>query len=350
MRLTHEIYLERVKKINPHIKIVTTYKGMGKPISYVCPICKEEQTISQANALTFYKIKGCRNCNYERFKNLKRPRKPSKYNHDTYLKAVHQINPNIEVLSTFNGLNKPISYRCPVCKKQIDVKNALGLLTPTKCCSECFLVLSGVKRSEQTKSKAKNILSEFKNLIIENESHECIHLRCNICHHTFNPPYSKIVKKYQEGVFNGCSRCHNEKKRQELKSTGNKDNKTYKRFLLFLEEGNYSWLNETKYLTTQTRVDLSCNVCGEEWNTEVKYCNAGKSDCKCCSGYKLNEYYMKKYLKENRPNIQLLKFNHKEKSVFKCLECGRVFPMTNNQMRQRGKCNHKNNNVMANEK
>lgn len=341
MTITHEIYLERVSKINPHIKILSTYKGMLKPISYICPICQKEITISQANTLTFYHMKGCINCNHERFKNLKPPRKPQKYNHDTYLKAIEEVNPHLEIISTYEGLNKPISYRCPICKEQIDIKKALDLLTPTQCCHDCFLVLSGAKRSEKTKSEAKNILSKFKNLVIEKEEHENIHLRCEVCHHTFNPPYSKIVKQHEEGNFNGCSKCYNEKKRLELQSVGNPDSETYKKFLSFLEKGNYSWLNKSNYITTTTRVELKCNICGEQWDIGVRYCNTGKSECKCCSGYKLNEYHMKKYLKENRPTIELLEFNHKGKSKFKCLDCGKIFSMTNNQMRQYGKCNHK---------
>jgi len=122
--MSEEDYLKRVKEINPHIQIVSEFEGTAKPIQYICPHCHEVNEIKSADNLYNYQINSCSNCKHLTQK--------------SYLKRVKEINPHIQVVSKFKGTEKPIQYICPNCNEVKEVKRAQHLYNyQMNSCYDC---------------------------------------------------------------------------------------------------------------------------------------------------------------------------------------------------------------------
>lgn len=97
---THEQYISELKMINPQIIPVEEYKGANVSILHKCLVDGYEWQAAPANMLNGC---GCPKCSL-RFRRT----------HDDYIQEVSEINPNIEVLGVFNGLQTPILHRCKI--------------------------------------------------------------------------------------------------------------------------------------------------------------------------------------------------------------------------------------------
>ena len=97
---THEQYLDELRKINSNIEPIEQYIGANIPILHRCLIDGYEWSAQPNNMLNGY---GCPKCS-QRFRRT----------HDYYVKEVFEINPNIEVLGVFSGLQTPILHKCKI--------------------------------------------------------------------------------------------------------------------------------------------------------------------------------------------------------------------------------------------
>lgn len=99
-KLTHEEYVERVKKINPNIEVLGKYINSQIKILHRCKIDGYEWMIQPNDTIHGY---GCPRCAGN-----------EKYGHEEYVKRVAEINPNIEVVGIYVSSQTSILHRCKV--------------------------------------------------------------------------------------------------------------------------------------------------------------------------------------------------------------------------------------------
>lgn len=100
---SQEEYISELKTINPMIEVLGTYKNVNTKILHRCKKHNYEWLTTPASML---KGCGCPECMKERIaeKNVK--------GHDEYIADVTKINPDIEVIGTYEGVDVPILHRC----------------------------------------------------------------------------------------------------------------------------------------------------------------------------------------------------------------------------------------------
>lgn len=97
---THEQYVNELKKINSNIEPIEQYKGANTQILHKCLIDGYQWYATPANMLSGY---GCPKCS-QRFRRT----------HDDYVQEAFEINPDIEVIGMFSGLQTPILHKCKI--------------------------------------------------------------------------------------------------------------------------------------------------------------------------------------------------------------------------------------------
>ena len=102
---THKQYIEEVYKINPNINVIDYYNGSHTKIKHKCKICGHEWFAKPSDILQKH---GCPKCAM-----LIRVQKCRK-SHDKYVKEVHGINPDIEVVGEYQGREMKILHRCKI--------------------------------------------------------------------------------------------------------------------------------------------------------------------------------------------------------------------------------------------
>lgn len=155
--IDEEEYLKRVKEVNPHFEIISDYEGIKKPIKYVCHNCNQVSEVARAEQLYSHKYKNnsCSNCNSK------------KVPFEDFLQKIREINPKFEIVGEYNGLSKPITYKCPYCSDKISIKSAGWLLDyKNRGCKTCagFYKLTEFEYLKRVKEINPNlkILSKYK--------------------------------------------------------------------------------------------------------------------------------------------------------------------------------------------
>ena len=96
-KVTTENFVQRMKVINPEIKILGEYENNRKKIKYQCM----HGHINYATPSSLLANHGCPNCNGG-----------ARYSQDKFVKRVHDINPNIEILGAYINYQTPVKCRC----------------------------------------------------------------------------------------------------------------------------------------------------------------------------------------------------------------------------------------------
>ena len=96
--LTHEVYVERVKLINPNIEIIDRYINASTPIKHRCKI---DDYVWYPTPNSILGGKGCPKC----YGNIKKT-------HEQFMDEFKLINPNIIILGEYNGANTKIKCKC----------------------------------------------------------------------------------------------------------------------------------------------------------------------------------------------------------------------------------------------
>lgn len=98
---THEQYVEELKRVKPEIEVIGTYINTNTPIMHQHKLCGYTWSVKPTNVLTAtYDCPKCTN-------HIQRT-------HETFVKEVQNISPNIEVLGKYTNTITPILYRCKI--------------------------------------------------------------------------------------------------------------------------------------------------------------------------------------------------------------------------------------------
>lgn len=101
--LSQQEFEDRVKKINPHLKILGEYKGYNYDINFLCLKHNKERTLKAYNLL---KPCGCDQCTSESMRNnsVKDPK--------VFLKQASEKLPHVKIIGKYQHSNIPIKCYC----------------------------------------------------------------------------------------------------------------------------------------------------------------------------------------------------------------------------------------------
>ena len=213
-RKTHEQYINELKIINPNIKVIGVYIDALTPILHRCKACGYKWMARPGNILSG---KGCPKC-----ANI------LKKTPDEYRKKMSIINPNIEVIGDYDGVNIPIIHKCKI-------HNIEWLTTPASTlqgcgCPQCSKEKIGSKLRKTHQQYIDELSNVNPNIIaIENyiDALTPILHRCLICNNEWYATPANVLYGY------GCPQCH--------------ESKGERRIRLWLEKNNIDYIYQHKY-------------------------------------------------------------------------------------------------------
>lgn len=114
-----EQFISKLSCIRPDMELISAYTGMSKPASFKCKYCGNVITTTPGNLLS---RKHCGQC----YSMVPRPSQlahypfphPNMKSHETFVKEVHEINPDIIILGQYQGADKKVLCKCTVCNHE----------------------------------------------------------------------------------------------------------------------------------------------------------------------------------------------------------------------------------------
>lgn len=199
-----------------------------------------------------------------------------KKTHKEFIDQMKNINPNIEIIGSYEGINIKIECRCKIdgCMWHSTPDNLLR----GKSCPKC----AGVKK--KTHEEFINELKEKRPTIEVVGKYEGnkkkIRCRCLICGGEWEPIPNALLRG------TGCPNCFGNKK------------KNHKEFVGQMKVLNPDIEIVGKYSGALTKIKCKCAICGNEWETRpsVLLASYGCPRCTISKG----EDKIEKYLKDNK--------------------------------------------------
>lgn len=118
LRLSHEEYVERIKKINPYIKITSQYIKSADKIKYICLKCGYQ---GKTDAASLLRGVGCPSCSGK-----------VKFTQRKFEDVMKERSCNLQMIGQYRGARNKIKYRCLVCGYEGEAK-AYHLLEGQGC-------------------------------------------------------------------------------------------------------------------------------------------------------------------------------------------------------------------------
>lgn len=139
--ITHEEFITRMANINPNILICENYVAMKEHIKVKCKICGHEWSPTAGKLIWG---RGCPKC--KAIANGNRNR----MSFDTFINRLNEINPNIEILSNYVNNSTKIKCRCKIDGNiwYASPSNLLHNKTGCPKCSHCYRRTSEEFKSE----------------------------------------------------------------------------------------------------------------------------------------------------------------------------------------------------------
>lgn len=181
IKLTHEEFLDRMNKNKPNIEILGKYVNCKTKILCKCKICNFEwETVP----MVLNKEKhGCPSC-----ANVARK------THNSFIKELNNINPNIEIKDTYKRMKSKILCECSICKHQW--YSTGDALLQYRGCPKCY------------KSKGEEKIEKFltKNMIeyiSQKTFKELVGVNNGLLRFDFYLPMHNIAIEYQGQFHDG---------------------------------------------------------------------------------------------------------------------------------------------------
>ena len=106
-RKTHNEFVNQLSLINPNIEVIGNYSGRHCKVTVKCASCGN---IWEATAGSLLSGRGCSICS------RKLVAQKARKSHNDFVAQLFDINPNIEVLGSYNKIHSSISVQCKICK------------------------------------------------------------------------------------------------------------------------------------------------------------------------------------------------------------------------------------------
>lgn len=138
--------------LNPHIKILSEYKGSEKPIDCYCDECQTPFTVNRPIDL-IKRPGGCPTC----AKMIRAEKRMSTKEH--FAKKVYAVNQDIEVIGEYKGVHDYIQCRCRICGTEWS-SIASNLYTGKAGCPLCNNSVGERELENYLKSKCVNYVRQ----------------------------------------------------------------------------------------------------------------------------------------------------------------------------------------------
>jgi len=106
-RKSQNEFVERLRAINPNIEVMGSYSSRHSKITVRCAVCGNTWGATAGSLLSG---RGCSICG------RKKATQKTRKSHSEFVIELLDINPNIEVLGTYNSTHSSVNVRCKVCK------------------------------------------------------------------------------------------------------------------------------------------------------------------------------------------------------------------------------------------
>lgn len=252
---THDTFVKELKDKNPSIIVLGQYLNSSTKIAVQCSTCGNEWSAFPDSLL---KGHGCQECAKKRISE-KKAMAPNEY-----IKKLHDINPNIELLGTYSRSTDHIKVRCLVCGNEWE-PNAKSLLSG-RGCPDCAQESRSNKqrRSHQSFVEAVNAINPQIDILSQYvSSADTVNARCRVCGYEWNPISQVLLSG------GGCPNC-----------AGNLQ-KTQEQFVGEVERINPNIKVIGRYINAKTKVALKCMICGNEWEALAGNIRKGEG-CPAC--------------------------------------------------------------------
>ena len=228
--------------------------------------------------------------------------------HEEFINELTQINPNIEVLGTYKTHKTKIRCRCKI--DEYEWEPTPDRLLRGVGCPKCY---GNIKKThKEFIHQLQQINDDIEVLGTYKNGHTKISCRCKVCGHEWKPTPSSLLQG------RGCPKCGKLSVAQQLA-------KTHKQFIQELYKINPDIEVLGTYVNTHTKIKCKCRIDGYEWEVIPKSLLRGRG-CPKCKGRKLSEQKTKTHeqflqqLHEVNPSIEVLDtyVNSQTKILCKC--------------------------------
>jgi hypothetical protein len=188
LKVTHEVFLQRLSVKNPDVEPLEEYKGYKVNIMCRCKICGNEWSVRPGNLLSG---KGCPPCAIKR--NTARQTKSQA----DFLSELAENNPNVDALELYKNINTKILFRCKKCHYEWPAKPAHVL--NGHGCPVCGGSMR--KNNDTFLAQLAKINPMIEPLEPYTNARNKILCRCNYCKNEWPATPDKLLQG------NGCPNC-----------------------------------------------------------------------------------------------------------------------------------------------
>ena len=203
VKISHEIFVERIKKISPDVIVIGIYSGCDTPIECKCRVCGNiwypiPRTLNQGSQ--------CPKCA------IRKRSEERKRGYEDVVAEVNLKNPDVEFLGEYRNTQQNIEWRCKKCGK-IWVSRVANLLNGNTHCADCSKIKNRNRMllpNEEFTMRLASILPTVTAIDCFDGYYVKIRCMCKIHNEEFlSTPHSLLSGKC------GCSSCcesHGERK------------------------------------------------------------------------------------------------------------------------------------------
>ncbi len=209
--ISNNEFVERVYRQFPNIELLHEYKGAYNSMDCHCNICNYNWTVKHSYKLYY---SGCPNC----AGNIRKT-------HEQFLREISdKLDPNIEIIGTYDGANNTIECRCKKCKSTImTTPSALKSGTGCKRCKDKENGLQRRKSHDKFIEEIRNIHNNKIKVLSEYDgSNNKVQCECVMCGHLWQAIPSSLIHQKT-----GCPICTSSKSEKSVQIYLDKSNIQY---------------------------------------------------------------------------------------------------------------------------
>ena len=325
-KMTTKQFREKISTTHPNIEVLGEYKSSSNRIACKCKICGHSWQPYAHGLLVGY---GCPNCYHQ----------SQKKDPDTYIKQMHQANPNLELLEPYIASNRRILVKCNVCGRQWHP--FASTLLHGYGCSQC-------KKNEAAQKAISEIKRISPDIIIIGKyqgTSKTIKVKCSTCGRIWSPVVSNLINNASH-----CPNCSRSKVYEKLRMSNDE-------FIKKLSAVSESIEPLENYNGSDNRIRVRCKVCGYEWSPRAIDLLTGRG-CKKCKYRILAEKQrrtpeqFKQEMQNINPDITIIgKYTKANDPVdVLCKKCGKTWsPHASSLLRGTGcpSCSKKRNTTKS---